>query len=271
MVVPVEAHGGAVGHHVVGHLHHFLGKGLIDAFHAEGLGCAADFHHLFVDEASGVGLRHQVLRLAAEGYGHAVEGHVPHGLAPSRRLVIDEVCLDVGGVQFGKQAVHHRRVGAGVVADVDGAVELVVDHAGLGLRRADEGEACCQGNAREHPLHVGLHADAVLDEHHEGGGLEQRRKEVAKQGVVVGLQPYEHHVARRHRARVLIDMGIRQMEVAQVGANLQPVLPDVFVVAVKQEVDFLSAPCQFRTVVAADGAGANHSVSHVSCVFFLQN
>ena len=61
--VVVEAHGGRIGYHVVGHLHHLPGEGLVDGVYAEGVGSTDDFHHLLVDELSRGGVAQELVRL----------------------------------------------------------------------------------------------------------------------------------------------------------------------------------------------------------------
>ena len=115
----------------------------------------------------------------------------------------------------------------------------MVDGAGLGLGTADEGEAGSQGYTWHLLLQIILQTEAILDEDDEGGGLEQGLEQRGEQMVVDRLETHQHHVARGHSAAVIIYEGVRQMETAVAGVDLQTVGEDITIVAVEQKVNFL--------------------------------
>ena len=102
-----------------------------------------------------------------QGYSHAVKGHVPHGLLPAGLVILHQSRLDASLPEILGHSLHQRLVTTRVVGQVDAAVALVAHAARLRLGRADEGQTCTKLHAGEVALHVGLHADAVLDEDYQ--------------------------------------------------------------------------------------------------------
>ena len=142
------------------------------------------------------------------------------------------------------------------------SVALVVYLPRSGLSRADERQSGCQLQVREHLLHVVLHADAVLYEHHECVVMKQRWQQALQQVVVDGLQSYEHHVALRHVLYIIIYIRVLKTERTVAGVHLQSVGLDVVVVAMEQEVHLLSVVGELGSVVAADGSCAYNCIFH---------
>ena len=159
-------------------------------------------------------------------------------------------------------------VTARVVAEVYVSVALVVDPAGARLRRADEREPRGKLQARDLLLDVLLHADSVLDKDHERVVPDNWREKAFQKMVVDGLQADEHHVALRHVARVSVDGETVEVERPIARIDLQAVLLDERVVAVKQEVDVAPALRETRAVVSANATSSDYSVVQVlsSCL-----
>ena len=141
--------------------------------------------------------------------------------------------IDAGLDEIGQNGFEEAGVAAGIVAEVDAAVALVAYHSRLGLGGADEGESGGEGLTGEPCLHVGFEADAVLDEHDEGAGVEQGRQQGWEQRLVGGFQSHEHDVHLGHLAAVGVGVDLRQPEVAVAGEDAESVVADVFVVAME--------------------------------------
>ena len=133
----------------------------------------------------------------------------------------------------------------------------------LGLRRADESQSGRQPQLWEHLLHVGLHAYAILDEHHHRVGTEQRRQQRSQQMVVHRLEAHQHHIALRHIGSLGIGPHVVEMEIAIAGVNLQPMLTHIFIVTMEEEVHLLARLGELGAIETAYGTCANHTISHL--------
>ena len=125
----------------------------------------------------------------------------------------------------------------------------MIDFSRLCLGRADEGQTGRQLHVGEHLLHILLHPNAVLDEHHQRLIVEQWRQQRLQFAIVHRFQAYQHHVALRHVLRIQIGIYIIQMKRTVAGVYLQTVLFHIFIVAVEQEMYLLSCMSQFCSII----------------------
>ena len=93
--------------------------------------------------------------------------------------------------------------------------------------------------------------------------MEQWWQQRLQLAVVHRLQTHQHHVALRHVIRRLIGAYIRQMKRAIAGVYLQAVLFHILIIAVQQEMYFLSCMSQFSSIKTSNGTSADDSVSHI--------
>ena len=137
----------------------------------------------------------------------------------------------------------------------------MVHAARLRLGRADESQTSYQRYVWEHLLHIGLYADAILDEHYDGMFMKQRRQKFWKQMIVGCFQSDNHHIALRHILRILIHINLFQMERTVAGIHLHAMLLDKLIITMQQKVYLLSAIRQLAAILAADGSYSNDSVT----------
>ena len=102
------------------------------------LGSTDDLHHQLADELPGGRMLQQLVGLCAQGNGHAVEGHVPHGLLPACLVILYDAGLDARSAEVGGHLLNEGFASAGVVSQVDLPVALMVHAAWLRLCRTDE-------------------------------------------------------------------------------------------------------------------------------------
>ena len=88
-------------------------------------------------------------------------------------MIFHQSRLDASLTELIDDGLHQCFVAAGVVGEVDTAITLVVDNAGLCLCRTDKGQSGSQLHTREHLLHILLYPNAVLNAHHQRAGMEQ--------------------------------------------------------------------------------------------------
>ena len=131
------------------------------------LGSTHHLHHLLANELAGGRVLQQLVGLGVQGYGHTIERHVPDGLLPSCLMIFHQTRLYAGLAKLVDHGLHQCLVTARVVGQVDAAITLVTDKAGLGLGGTDEGQSGSELHTREHLLHILLNPNAVLDEHHQ--------------------------------------------------------------------------------------------------------
>ena len=138
----------------------------------------------------------------------------------------------------------------------------------LRLCTTDKRQSCCQLHLWKHLLHILLHADTVLDQHHQRVFFQERWQKFGQQTIVHRLQPDQHHVTLRHVARSSIGIHMWQMKTAVARIHLQTTLLHILIVAVGKEMHLLARMCQLRSIKATDGTHSNHSVSHLSLLFW---
>ena len=108
--------------------------------------------------------------------------------------------LDARLLEICQQTAHHLLVLARIVGQIDASIALMADAARFSLSRADECQASHQRNIGEGLLNIRLHADSVLNHHHNSLLVEQWRKQVGQQMIVHRLQAHQDDVASRHFA-----------------------------------------------------------------------
>ena len=139
-----------------------------------------------------------------------------------------------------------------------------MNDAGARFCGADKRQSGGQQRLREHRLHLRFHADAVLDEQHEGVGLQERRQQVLEQRVVDRFQRDDHHVARGHIGAVVVGVHPVQMKVSPAGIHLQAVFAHEVVIFVQEEVDLLSRTGEAAAVIAADTSRSYDGINHLT-------
>ena len=213
-----------------------------------------------------MGVGEQFVGLGMQCHRHAIERHIPHRLFPPRLMVFHEPCLHA---RLQQVVAHSLKccVVTGVVGQVDAAIALVRHPSRFRLRRADESQSGSQVNLGKHFLHIGLHADAILYEHHHRFGVEQWWQERWKEMVVHRLEAHQYHVALRHVAGMGIRPDVVEMEVTVARIHLQSVLLHIFIILVKKEMYLISRLCEHGTIVAANRSCSDNTVRHL----FIEN
>ena len=214
------------------------------------------------------GVLQQEVRTGIQCDGHPVERHIPHSLLPTGFLIGNRCSLYACIRKIIEDSIEDIFILAGVVAEVDASIALMIHAPRLCLGRADKGKSRHQLRVGKHLLHVGLHADTVLYQHHHGTLVQKGRQQFRKQVVVDGLQPHQHHVALRHILRILIDIDMLQVKRAVAGIDLHTTFLHKLIVTMRQEVYLLSAISQLAAIIASDGSDSDDSVSHFA--FSLQ-
>ena len=88
-------------------------------------------------------------------------------------------------------------------------------------------------------------------------------------GLLGGFQAYEHHITRGHFLRCAVGTDRRQKEIAVDGIDLQAVRLHIFIIRMKQEMDFPAALGQPSAIVSSYGPGPYDCISEWSHVFII--
>ena len=226
---------------------------------------AGDSNHLahqVANQLTGGRVLQEQISLRVQGYRHAIERHIPHGLLPTGLIIGNGARLDTSIDKIIQDSSKDALILTGVVGEIDAAIALMIHATRLRLGRTDECKTSYQLDMGKHLLHIGFYPNAILYQYHNCMFLEQWWQEISEQMIIGGFQTHNHHIALRHVSRILINVHMVKMERAVAGVHLHATLFHKPIITMRQEMNLLSAICQFAAIIATNGASTYYSVSH---------